>query len=327
MLMRRVQKILCNGILACVGLTIYFHTFVSSDCSGRITFGGCEVPVTDAPWTVGMVSAKQRAIERPFCSGTIIEANWVLTAAHCTRKFLENPSKIVMIAGADHKTDFKNLTLVQRRNALKIHQHPDYVDGDGSSAHDTSLVYVKEFIFTPRVMPMKLWDEKWPGEDVLMKCEAFGWGLVANRYDQGHVVYTNTLRKTVIRALHGFCPCLYRRSLQIQLICSHPSSEGGICSGDSGGPLICNKKLAGVAFAAVAGDCRVFVGGPKLPCNSPETMNLWMYVCPVLDFLKLSNVTSAPEKPENCRSNRPSSTLESFIFWVLMLCSLSESWI
>ena len=47
--------------------------------------GGSDASLGDAPWQVALSRASGNSIE-VFCGGTVIHADWVLTAAHCTRK-------------------------------------------------------------------------------------------------------------------------------------------------------------------------------------------------------------------------------------------------
>lgn len=94
---------------------------------GKIV-GGEDADIADYPWTVALVTAGGSQ----YCGGTVIDAEWILTAAHCIG------STAFIRAGVTNKND----TSGQDRQAVQIINHPEYVTV--TQGRDISLLRLGE---------------------------------------------------------------------------------------------------------------------------------------------------------------------------------------
>lgn len=104
-----------------------------------------------------------------FCGGAIISDRWIITAAYCTKNFVNSPRDLLIGYGV---RSFEQITPMHR--AMRIVQHPNFGKTSFDSKDDIALVQTKVAIqFGKNVQPIKLARE-WVDNNKLATVSGFG---------------------------------------------------------------------------------------------------------------------------------------------------------
>lgn len=217
-------------ICAAVALVL---SCVSAAPQSRIV-GGEEASSDAAPF---IVSLQWDTVERRqhFCAAAIIDAEYILTAAHCLQA-LPADSMIKVLAGRTHLHDVDEESQ-QIRFVDRVILHPGFTGG--ISADDLALIRVTEpFEFTHSVQAIDLPRTK---EALRGKVSVYGWGSTSKTFEP---VYPDVLQVAVTDIM-GYEECEAvlggegATPLNSSNVCTG-KQEGGAsaCNGDSGGPLV-----------------------------------------------------------------------------------------
>lgn len=170
-----------------------------------------------------------------FCSGSMITANDVLTAAHC---FLGNPNQVVMIRG-------DSLNPSERFVASAWSVHPDFREEGGLVVNDVAVVHLNRNTTLP-TLPVLMSERVSKGEIVSI----FGYGTDENGTFDFQDLESGEMRISDVTATH---------------IAARFDGEGSnTCQGDSGGPVVSQRA----GFAAIAG---LTSTGTQLDCLQGDT--------------------------------------------------------
>uniref|UniRef100_A0A194AM83 Snake venom serine protease n=1 Tax=Agkistrodon piscivorus TaxID=8715 RepID=A0A194AM83_9SAUR len=227
--------------------------------SSELIIGGDECNINEHRFLVALYTFRSR---RFHCSGTLINQEWVLTAAHCDRKNIR--IKLGM-----HSTNVTNED-VQTRVAKKKFfclRSKTYTKWD----KDIMLIRLKRPVNkSTHIAPVSL-----PSSPPSLGsvCRVMGWGTITSpdeTYpDVPHCANINLLDYSVCRAAYPQLPAR-SRTLCAGIL------EGGkdSCKGDSGGPLICNGQFQGI----------VSWGGD--PCAQPHVPGHYTKVFDYTDWIQ-----------------------------------------
>lgn len=218
--------------------------------------GGVEATIEEAPWQVGlMFFGAENPRSATGCGGSVISAEWVVTAAHCV-DFLTSPGDLQVTAGVTTLPD-SDTASVPRYAVERILINPEW--NSTSNYADIALVElatplpIDGVTIAPIGLPTFT---SWPARGTTALIT--GWG---NSRSQTDPAYLPTLRKADISVLAGPndprcgdypaspAPSGYDPEV---MLCAGKETPPLIdaCQGDSGGPLAIQRDgqwwLAGI---------------------------------------------------------------------------------
>jgi len=192
----------------------------------RIVGGTVAVP-NSIPFQVGLTSAPSGT--RPYCGGSLISPNYVLTAAHCTQGTAASSMRIIV---GDHNYNVAGEGEQYILVASKL-EHPSYNPGN-SQAYDFALLKLATPVTLPSAkaglvcLPTDL-SQTFEGATLTIS----GWGTVASGGSQSPELKV----ATVTGISNALCQSKYPGEvLSTYNICAAKSGTD-TCQGDSGGPM------------------------------------------------------------------------------------------
>ena len=226
--------------------------------------GGTEAVPGAWPWQAALVfSSASSDYYGQYCGGTLIDPNWVLTAAHCADGDIINRVQVVLGKHELSAQDGEHITITE------VIIHPEYNGNIGSA--DLALLRLSQ-PSTRTVLPLDLAADG-NVETRALQAIAIGWG----QYEQG---YADALRQVALPFFsHARCKQIYTgftdgaSLVSDGMVCAGYENGGkNVCFGDSGGPLM-------IATSAAPGwkQAGIVSWGPYT-CGSAEYPNVYTRV-------------------------------------------------
>ncbi|XP_039487968.1 serine protease 1-like [Drosophila santomea] len=210
--------------------------------SGRIT-NGKDAVADQFPYQVGLSFSSSAG--GWWCGGSIIDNEWVLTAAHCT----DGAASVTIYYGATVRTSPKFTQVVSSSSFI---QHESYLAL--TIRNDVSLIKTSSVSFSSSVNKIALpaiasTYSTYEGQTAV----ASGWGLTSDSASAvaSHLQYVdlNVIANSVCQQTFGSLIVTNR------VLCVATHNAQSTCQGDSGGPLVYDNALIGITSFGSAEGC------------------------------------------------------------------------
>nr|XP_033793850.1 neurotrypsin isoform X1 [Geotrypetes seraphini] len=190
------------------------------------------------PWQVALRLRSTHGDGRLLCGATLISSCWVLTAAHCFKRYGNNSQSYFVRVG-----DYHTLVPEDYEEDIGVEQiviHKEYQPN--GSDYDIALVKLhgpeeRCTHFSSHVLPVCLPLKRERSQKISSDCYITGWG------DTGRA-YSRTLQQASILLLpKSLCEERYGGRFTNRMLCAGSAREKHVdsCQGDSGGPLVCQR--------------------------------------------------------------------------------------
>jgi len=201
----------------------------------RIVGGETAVPHS-WPWQVGLSANGQRSFT---CGGSLLNEEWIMTAAHCTQGSFSNPAVWTVRIG-DHDTFTEEPSQINAQ-VQRVIRHPQYAGFN----NDVALMKLSSRV----TLSAEVGFSCLPSGPITfldgMECVVTGWGLTTEGGTTPRQL--NQVRVPVVSQAQ--CRGFYGAGITNQMICAGLTQGGrDACQGDSGGPLVC--QIGGIWYQA-----------------------------------------------------------------------------
>eukprot|EP00075_Anas_platyrhynchos_P025987 XP_027315240.1 trypsin I-P1 isoform X1 [Anas platyrhynchos] len=230
-------------LLSCLGAAVAFPRAADDD---KIV-GGYNCPEHSVPYQVSLNAGYH------FCGGSLINNQWVVSAAHCYK------SRIQVRLG-EYNIDVQEDSEVVRSSSVII-RHPNY--SSRTLNNDIMLIKLASAVdYSADVQPIAL---PTSCAKAGTECLISGWG---NTLSSG-TYYPELLQCLQAPILtNQECQDAYPGEITSNMICIG-FLEGGkdSCQGDSGGPVVCNGELQGIVSWGIGCALQGYPGVYTKVCN------------------------------------------------------------
>ncbi|XP_068231114.1 trypsin-like [Palaemon carinicauda] len=204
--------------------------------------GGIQTTVHEYPWQVALTSSSSG---KPYCGGTIISSQWILTASHCVDG--ASASSVYVVVGEHNWSVTTETSSTQKIQASSIIMHPNY--NKTTYNNDVALIKLTSAITFPsdnKIAPACL-----PNADndySNVEATVTGWGKLTHGGNQPNELYevdVPTMSNTQCQQFLG-------NVITNNMICAGLAAGGkDSCQGDSGGPLVTPGNTANTFMVVI----------------------------------------------------------------------------